>query len=358
MKILHIAPLNQNRSSGLNYSIPCLIEAQNTISNVKADILISIKSDFSLEGAVYLNDLSKNELHSFLCKYDIVVFHSTYIPAHVKISYILKKERIPYIIVPRGGFSRSSKEIKRLKKYLGDLLLFSRFFCSPNAIHFLTENEMKESCYHTAGDFIVPNGIVPLKFSNRHKQPETNSIRFIYIGRIDSYIKGLDVLIESVNHIQNFLRNKSVKFYLYGPDSNNSKQQLNKLINNYHVSDIISIGDGLYGQQKQEALLNASVFIQTSRSEGMPMGVLEALSAGLPCIVTTGTNLASEVNSFAAGYGVNLSYEDIAVSITKIVSDLELGIDFQINSKSLAAKYDWRSIAATCIANYKSLLKM
>lgn len=38
-------------------------------------------------------------------------------------------------------------------------------------------------------------------------------------------------------------------------------------------------------------LLQTDLFIQTSRHEGMPMGLLEALSIGVPCLVTVGTSL-------------------------------------------------------------------
>ena len=48
---------------------------------------------------------------------------------------------------------------------------------------------------------------------------------------------------------------------------------------------------GVYGDNKVKVLLDTDIFILTSRYEGMPMGVLEAWSYGIPCILSDGTNM-------------------------------------------------------------------
>ena len=49
------------------------------------------------------------------------------------------------------------------------------------------------------------------------------------------------------------------------------------------------------GEEVLRCLLACDVFVHTSRSEGMPMAVLEAMAMGRPCLVTPGTNMADVV---------------------------------------------------------------
>ena len=75
------------------------------------------------------------------------------------------------------------------------------------------------------------------------------------------------------------------------------------------------------GKEKEEVLLNTDIFIQTSRHEGMPLGILEALSYGIPCLATEGTNLGTIIENNNAGWYANNSIESIANKIEETIKD-------------------------------------
>ena len=54
----------------------------------------------------------------------------------------------------------------------------------------------------------------------------------------------------------------------------------------YKVGDIVKLHDPVFGEEKINTLLKSDIFIQLSRKEGLPLGILETMNAGLPVILT------------------------------------------------------------------------
>ena len=63
------------------------------------------------------------------------------------------------------------------------------------------------------------------------------------------------------------------------------------------------------------------IFVLTSRFEGHPMGLIEALSYGLPSLVTTGTNMAKEIESNNAGWIAETEIESIVIAIKRLIRE-------------------------------------
>jgi len=356
MRILHVAALSMDKSAGPTYSVPSFVRAQSKIEGVTSHLLITNNTKDKDQEFYYKENFKKKKLFiDFYTSYDLVVFHSTYIIEYVKIARILRKKKIPYIIVPRGGFTKGSKNIKKLKKKVGDILIFNRLFNSPDAIHFLTEMEMKESVYKTNNDFVLPNGIsIPNHTIKRSE--DKNDINIVFIGRIDSYHKGLDILLEAVGLIKEELKQKNVTITLYGPDVRDSKKELNQLISSLSLEGLVNINGPVFSEEKAEVLHHTDIFIQTSRFEGLPMGVLEALSFGVPCILTPGTNISREVSDYGGGIEVALDPMSISEGIIEMLNHLDEENNFQDNAIKLAKAYSWENIAKCSIEKYREII--
>lgn len=359
MKIIHIAPLTLKKSAGLTYSIPNFVEAQNSLDGIEAKILVSINAKSRDDRFFYLDQFDTiKDLNFFLSTFDIAIFHSTYILNHLKLAGLLKYLKIPYIIVPRGGFTKKSKNIKWIKKTIGDIVIFNKFFKSPSAIHYLTQNEKKNSVYGTSNDFVLPNGIrIPKDNEIKKNGINHDNLTIVYIGRLDIYIKGLDILFEALRIIRKKLLDKGVLIELYGPFEKSSASKLEEMIKRLKINDVVEIYPPLYENEKFEKLNNADLFIQTSRFEGLPMGVLEALSYGIPCILTPGTNLSKEVSHYNAGIEVELDPVSIADGLITVLDNYLLLEEMGRNAFSLAQQYSWDRIAEMSIEIYGNFVK-
>lgn len=359
--ILYHTNLSGNLSAGPTYSVPKQILAQSKIDDVmwinNGNVILS---EWENTGVFYtrdqlgfrtLEDLPKPFNHP-----DIVVFESFFQMADVKLSHELNKKMIPYIIVPRGALTKEAQRIKKYKKLLGNFLYFKSFSRHAAGIQYLTEKECTDSGEKwNKNTFIIPNGIdIPNVTKCVFSE---NKIIFSFVGRIAIRHKGLDLLIDAVEMSAELLRSNKCKFNLYGPDDSGSVETLKSLIGSKELGDLIEIFAGVYGKDKEDVLLNTDVFVLTSRFEGHPMGLIEALSYGIPALVTTGSNMRNEIDEYDAGWTCDCSAEDINKSILEILNGVSTMELVGKNARLLAECYRWEALSEKAHSVFVTLLE-
>lgn len=364
MIILHIAPLKFNKSSGLTYAVPPLISYQSKNEDIKVALLLtSTKLYDSLDKFDFtIFKFSEEEIGYDLCKLpepfnlpDLVVFHSTYIMSHFKIARQLVKRKIPYIITPHGGMTNGAQSVKKLKKMLVNLLYFNKVVRSAIAIHCLSKVEADETKRWNKDTFIVGNGMsLPDKID---KLRDNGLVKITFIGRLEIYIKGLDLLLAAISLASESIRKFNCEINIYGPDRFDSKSILEKQIYDYNISDIVKVDEPVYDDEKIKVLNQTDVFVLTSRFEGHPMGVLEAMAYGIPCLLTPGTSISKEVKEANAGWEVEATAESIAYGIEALLNERDIiSIKGQNARKLVNDRYSWKRASKDTINYYESLL--
>lgn len=365
MRILHIGPIGFQGYSGISMIVPKIIQYQNNNQN-EADLLITNKIDdiviqearkkYSFKVMNYF-DHSKVKIKNLILNYDILIFHSTYIPAHYTLSNIATKNKIPYILVPHGGMTTISHKKKYIKKLLGDYLFFNQIVKKAEKIQFLSQLEKNNSTIWNVNSYVVGNGKNIEK--NILKDNRLNSnINFTLISRIDYYGKGFDLLLEAINHIKRKLTEHNVKFNIYGPDFDNSKFKINSYIKRKNLQNLVEVHDAVYGDDKVKILNDTDIFILTSRSEGQPMSVLEALSYRIPCILTPGTTLTDDVLKYDFGWSVSEDPLDIAKTILYAVENKDMIYEKGLRGvEYIEREHSWEKITYETLNEYKKVIK-
>lgn len=347
MNILYISNKEGKLSSGPSYSIPCQIIFQKKYDNVfwynlsSKKIKIYEKFDFYHDKTEYngIADLPVPFNHP-----DLIIVEEVYVYHDPKILFEIQKINIPYVIIPRSQLTYQAQKRKALKKKIGNCLIYSSFIQNATAIQFLTKQEKEDSiCQWKKKYFIIPNGIEipdisPKKF---HK----DKIEAVYIGRLEPYQKGIDLLLSACDKIQSMLRQSRFSLSLYGSSDIKDKEKILALIDKYKISDIVKLHDGVYNEEKTSVLKSADIFVMTSRFEGQPMGLLEALSYGLPCLVTKGTNMADEIEKSNAGWTADTTTKSIISALNCIINDNNQLEKKSKNALNLAKNYNWDKIA-------------
>lgn len=361
MNIIHVTTLTNNKASGISSIVPHHIKWQAQYANV---FWFNLNTDYNPSKEfqeIYssINNYPECEIRSLPSPFnspDLVVFHGVYFYQYTKLAKQLNKIRVPYIVVPHGSLTESAIKQKRIKKQLAFFFLFGKFLKEARSIQYLTKGE-----HEASGDswnaecIVIPNGCeIPLI---QKEDFLLGGLSGVFIGRKSIYYKGLDNLIEACHIVKDELKRKNCKIHIYGPEEEGSNTLLHQMIKKYGLDEIIFIHDAVFHEEKVRVLMNNDFFILPSRSEGHPVALVEALSFGIPSLVTTGTNMADEIFSYNAGWTAEQSSDSIAKALVNVLRCTDNLSTIGENAYKLALEYEWSNIAKISIQKYKVISK-
>ena len=188
-----------------------------------------------------------------------------------------------------------------------------------------------------------------------------SSTTMVYIQRSRGYELRPSLSVDEIGKVCEIVKKKlkasKCHIHLYGSDRENKLAPLLELIEQRDLSDIISFHGPVFGKEKAKVLSDADFFIITSRFEGHPMGLLEALAYGLPSLVTTGSNMRLEVETNKAGWGADNNAVSVASAFERLLADVDNYQKMSQNACKLAEMYSWDAIAQKSHVNYIELLQ-
>ena len=138
-----------------------------------------------------------------------------------------------------------------------------------------------------------------------------NSKRFLTVGRFTPLHKGIDLLIEAFH----LFAQKNHEWMLDIVGEGKEEPKYRALINKYELEDRITIHP--FTNQIQNYYSNAQVYVLSSRWEGMPLVLVEAMSHGLP-IVTSDLPVCQEILGDFGLYFENGNIEDLARRLEEV----------------------------------------
>ncbi len=354
MVIVHIAHTENMPFWGVDVAVEEHVKRQQQLESVALINVAGHKIECAQNQFDYYKGFDIKKLPAPFNNPDLVIFHEVYRVQYLKIAKNLLKNKVPYIIVAHGSLTKKAQAKKRIKKIIGNILFFGKFIKKAQAIQCLSKRELEQTKI-VKKKFISTNGIdIPKEFK---KDFNAHCTDIVFIGRYDIYYKGLDIFFDAVKSLESFINQHNVKISMYGPDNNNCFKQVEDLIKEKGVEKLITQNSAITGEQKKDRLIKSDIFIQTSRSEGMPLGIIEALSYGVLCLVTEGTNLGEIISEYNAGWVAKTTVEDVAETIKKAVLEKQEYSEKSSNAIKLAKEnFVWDKVIQDELDNYSKII--
>lgn len=338
--ILHVSKFMEFESDGIDTVFNALTDAQNNITGVTVS---------NVATSNFFNTISKIKL---VAKSDVCVFHRMYDINSLILMFYCALFNKKYVLFPHSAFTSKSQEKSKYKKILLRFLAHDYLIKKASAIHYLTEDEKESSFPSVEKYFIIPNGITVPEIDEYQND---GFLYLSYLGRYDINHKGIDLLVEAIGLNKELFENSNVKLVMHGYFSNSSdRQKLGDLISENHVENIIVVNDAIFGEDKIRFIQQSLAYVLTSRYEGMPLSVLEALSLNKFCLLTKGTNMEELIISNSWGLCSETNVESISNMLFNFISNYnELR---HINSKDIIKEmYSWNNIANELSEKYKKI---
>jgi len=276
-----------------------------------------------------------------------------------------EERKIPFLITPHGNFNSAALEISKWKKKIAYLCFIKKMLVHASCFHALNyaEYEAIREFGLTQPVAVIPNGVRLVNKPNLGRTFTDNSSICkdelfekvcLYLGRLHP-IKGLDKLIYAWSQLTNI--DNRWKLKIVGPDEGGYKTKLMSIVKSLNLGKSVLFLGPAFGEEKSDLFKTADFFVLPSESEGFPMTVLEAMSHGLPVLITDKCNFP-EVEEYRGGIVVKPSTHDleIGLSIMLNLSELER-IELGKNAYQLLEKrYQWETIVDQLLGVYRWLI--
>lgn len=281
---------------------------------------------------------------------DVLLLIGSFIPENAPVGRVAVASGLPYVVSVQDAFTPVLWSGRRgVKKSLYHLAVEKRLIEKAAGLRIYSDevrHHLSLRGHRCNGRCFVAKEGIDLDKDESKKPHRLSTLkgsapRFGFLGRLDIFQKGLDILVQAWRrHVASGGRGS---LDLVGPASVAETRMLRRLIGS--GVDRLNVRGPLYGSEKFKYLRSLDYFVHPSRHEGIPRAVLEALGVGIPVIITPGTNLHDIVAQDCVGYVVDLHPKSIETVFKQ--ADKDQWDDTAQLARFERARSDlsWRSVA-------------
>jgi glycosyltransferase involved in cell wall biosynthesis len=295
---------------------------------------------------------------------DILHFHSIHIPRNVALADHLGRAGIPYCVTVHGALFREALQRGRVKKAAFDLLFERRYLNDSVFIHAVSPHEFDAVRRRGVGRpvVVVPNGVPPGADAPARRPgalyeryPSLRNRRvFMFIGRLDPWQKGLDLLVEAFAAAEL----GGAGLVLVGPDWRGSQRALTALAARLGIASQVVFTGPAFGEDRANLFAAADVFVHPSRWEGLSLSVLGAAAACKPSVITRHADPLGALERAGATIVVSASVASLASGLRRAAAlRAEDLAGMGLRARQVAdGQFSWPSIAGRLVDAYRTAL--
>lgn len=196
----------------------------------------------------------------------------------------------------------------------------------------------------------IPNGIEELAFDAE----STERTCLVFVGRLDVYHKGLDLLVEAMARLETLLggRTPPLKIIGDGPD----RRAVETLVAQSGARHLVEFLGRVEGAEKYRLMANAHAVLMPSRFETFGMVAVESQAVGTPVVAFDIGPLAEVAGGGGARLVPPFDVETFAHEVANLVGNPAFVEELRQSGRCWARRYDWDRLATLQEEHYVRVL--
>lgn len=180
-----------------------------------------------------------------------------------------------------------------------------------------------------------------------------DKIRLLFLGEIGKR-KGIYDLLQAISNERDYFA-QHIELHIGG---NLEEEKLQAFICHHNLSDFVTFMGWVSGNKKTECLEWAHIYILPSYNEGLPIGILEAMSYRMPIISTPVGGIPEVVEPYQNGILVQPgNHKEISSALHYFIDNPDLISQYGEASYTKAQPYFPESVMGSLCKVYNDLLK-
>jgi glycosyltransferase involved in cell wall biosynthesis len=288
---------------------------------------------------------------------DLLHLHSGFAPENLWAANL----GVPYVVTPNGAWAVSVvRGRRRFVKWVWVQLWENHVWRRARVIHAVSRSELDDLVARKMDVPVVyiPNGVDDDDLARQINPPSAGTV-WLYLGRLAVRQKGLDLLLRAYAIARSAVGVALPPLVIAGPDFQGGLDELRQLSASLGLARFVQFIGPVSANAKSALVSSARLFVHTSRWEGMPFAVLEALAAERPVLVTNATNLAHEIESYSAGWIAQETPEAIAEHLitAATIDSMTLNEIGRRGRQMVREHLAWKPLAGRIAALYKTAVE-
>lgn len=248
---------------------------------------------------------------------------------------------VPVGVSTHGGYFHTRRQWALKQVWLRTVT--RRTLQRAGAVWFTSEADRQRLSAAQVPGEVLANGVDTGRFVGV-RAPQAG--RWLMLGRVQAH-KGLADLVR-------WLPELDVTLHVVGEvvDAAHVAKQIRRMERSGHADRLVIHG-ALSDAEVREQLMRAEVVVAPSRSEGFGIAVVEAMGAGVPVVVSSGTALEERV-AVGGGWAVDFVADDAGERLRRLVGGEHTEVGKR--AQTVAARFGWDQVKTLWNDAYRRLL--
>jgi len=306
----------------------------------------------------------KNWLTASAGGFDLVDIQNIWSFVAADAAAVCLRTSTPFVFTPHGSMTRWDWAKRQRSKRIFYTLSLKRVWQHATAVRFLSQGELDSSMVPPAGPAaVIPNATLsPTKrdyveagrcLRSKIGIPESAPV-ILFLGRLTAQ-KSVIELVQAFEFL--WSRRPETFLMLAGPPEGGYGESVRSLVASGSSRENVRMPGPLHGEKKYAAFAAASLFVTLSQSEGFPIAAVEAISSGLPVVLTPESNFP-EVGAYGAGVIVGRDPAQVARVLESLLDNSERLREMGRNALRLYREnYTWEKVLPQLLSFYESVAR-